>query len=149
MITDDPYGVRNLRLAELGNGAGEKDPILTDIYLKIASREYGMCQHCALPDCAPKSKLCLLRNMKRKTNPQARLILESMYRRGEPVENIMAATGYTEKTALRYIQLYQHKMATDPCSTCKSRSICEAYHGTCHDKERWKGKRVSEGVQSA
>lgn len=26
----------------------------------------------------------------------------------------------------------------DPCKTCSSRSICESYHGTCHEKEMWK-----------
>ena len=26
----------------------------------------------------------------------------------------------------------------DPCQTCNSRSICERYHGTCHEKEMWR-----------
>ena len=146
MITDDPYGIHNLRVAAVGDGAAEKDPILTDTYLKVASREYGACQYCSLPECSPTSGRCMLRNLKRKTNPQGRIILENMCRRGASVEDIMDATGYTRKTTLRYIQLYQRKMQTDPCQTCRSRSICESYHGTCHDKEMWKGKRVSEGL---
>lgn len=138
MVTDDPYGIHNLRVAAVGDGATEKDPILTDTYLKVANREYNACQYCGLRECAPTSRRCLLRNLKRKTNPQGRTILENMCRRGASVEDIMAATGYTRKTAIRYIQLYQRKIAEDPCQTCSSRSICESYHGTCHEKEMWK-----------
>ena len=31
-----------------------------------------------------------------------------------------------------------HAKKSDPCQTCRSRSICESYHGTCHEKEIWK-----------
>ena len=138
MVTDDPYGIRNLRVAAVGDGAAEKDPILTDTYLKVACREYGVCQYCSLPECSPTSGRCMLRNLKRKTNPQGRTILENMCRRGASVEDIMAATGYTRKTAIRYIQLYQRRWHEGPCPSCSSRAICESYHGTCNEKEAWK-----------
>ena len=126
----------------------EKDPVLTEQYLKIAHREYAACQHCSLPECSPDHKSCLLRGVKRKRSPQARVILEKMYLRGATLEEITAATGYTVSTAKYYIKQLKGKVSCDPCPTCVSRSICEAYHGTCHDKEMWKGKRVSEGLQS-
>lgn len=107
MITDDPYGIHNLRVAAVGDRAAGKDPILTDTYLKVASREYGACQYCSLPECSPTSGRCMLRNLKRKTNPQGRIILENMCRRGASVEDIMDATGYTRETTLRYIQLWR------------------------------------------
>ena len=138
MVTDDPYGIRNLRLAVAVEETAEKDPILTDTYLKVANREYNACQYCGLRECAPTSRRCLLRNLKRKTNPQGRIILENMFSRGASVDDIMDATGYTRKTTLRYIRLYQRKMQTGPCQNCSSRSICESYHGTCREKEMWR-----------
>lgn len=27
----------------------------------------------------------------------------------------------------------------DPCLSCRSRGICESYHGTCNEKARWSG----------
>ena len=38
-----------------------------------------------------------------------------------------------------------HAKKSDPCQTCRSRSICENYHGTCHEKEMWKGH--VEGIE--
>ena len=29
----------------------------------------------------------------------------------------------------------------DPCRTCSSRRICEAYHATCGEKQRWTKKQ--------
>lgn len=137
MITRDPYGISHAT----SPWAENPYPEITSKeirYLEDAKQNYNICRYCLLDDCYPNRSGCLLFHKERRLTA-ARLTLIRMWEDGASAEEIQAATGYKEGTVRQYIRLLEREKKMDPCITCKSKKICEAYGGTCNAKERYRG----------
>lgn len=144
MITRDPYEINHAS----SPWAESPYPETTDKerkYLEDARREYEICQYCILDDCNPKRSGCLL-SEKQRRHTNAQETLSAMWAAGASWEDIAAATGYTARTVKEYVRQLERKKKTDPCPTCRSRKICEAYGGTCNEKEIWRGHNNHDGA---